>query len=352
MDTGVQATFVLSWAQTEIDGIAGAPIKALAAGTGWRWTGEAVRIDGHGDLSAADAGREDLRARAARTVRRMLRAVATDARRLDGIEVGAPLRERGFGLTDGRRAWAATVIGTAPGRPPLVMFLGDPPPAATDLWVVSRDLDLTPRRAEAPRPGGVVCFTPGTMILCADGPRPVESLTEGMRVQTKDSGCEELLWIGRRRITGARLCVEPGLAPVRLRAGALDGRVPDGDLLVSPDHRILLRGRRARVLFNCDEVLAAARDLVDGGDIAFARRLREVVYIHLLLPRHQIIFANGVETESFHPADAALGVMAPDQRARLMARLPGGGPDVAAYGLHARRVLSQGDAAILRGLAA
>lgn len=350
MVTNVQATFVLSWAQTEIDGIADAPLEALLTGTGWRWTGDAVRIDGHGDL-AGPAPDGDLRLRAARTVRRMLRAVATGQRRLDGIAVGAPLRERGFAVTDGRRAWAATVIGTAPGRAPLVMFLGTPPPADTDLWVVSRDIDLTPRRADAPRPGGIVCFTPGTMIMCDDGPRPVETLTEGARIQTKDSGCEELLWIGRRRITGARLCVEPDLAPVHLRAGSLDHDVPDQGLLVSPDHRMVLRGRRARVLFNCDEVLVAARDLVDGRGITIARRLREVVYIHLLLPRHQIIFANGVESESFHPADAALGVMAPDQRAGLMARLPDARGDLAAYGVHARRVLSGSDAAILRGAA-
>lgn len=350
MDRNVQGAFVLSWAQTEIDGMTGTRVDALMTGMLWRRTGEAVRIDGHGDLSAADAGRDDLRVRAARTVRKMLRAVATDARRLDGIEVGAPLRERGFAVTDGRRVWAATVIGTLPDRPPLVMFLGDPPPADTDLWVVSRDIDLAPRRPGAARAGGIVCFTPGTMILCEGGPRPVEDLSPGMRIQTKDSGCAELLWIGHRRITGARLCVEPDLAPVLLRAGALDRAVPDSDLLVSPDHRILLRGRRARALFNADEVLVAARDLVDGGPVSFARRLREVAYIHLLLPRHEIVFANGVETESFHPADAAPDLIAPDQRDSLMAHLPGG-RDIAAYGQHARRVLGPGDAAILRGAA-
>lgn len=350
METGFQGTFVISWSQTELDGVWSAPVEALRLGTTWSWSGEAVRVDGPAGvlpLGQSD-GLLQRRRQAAQAVRRLLRAAEAGGARAPASETDAPapLIEKGFTLTDGRRTWTVTLIGTGPNRPPLAMFLGDPPPRNTELWIVSHNVDLTARDQEGDAPGGVICFTPGTMILCEDGPRPVETLTEGARLQTKDNGCAEVLWVGRRRITGARLYAMPHLAPVRLTAGALDLGVPDAGLLVSPDHRIVLQGPKARALFNCDEVLVAARDLVNGRSIVVDRSLREVTYIHLLLPRHEIVFANAVETESFHPASAALGTMEDGQLQALLERLPGIAGDPLSYGAFARRVLSRSEAAV------
>jgi len=130
---------------------------------------------------------------------------------------------------------------------------------------------------------------------------------EGDRVQTQDNGFAEILWIGRRIVSGARLKANPQMRPIRLRAGALDKDVPDAGLLVSPDHRMVLRGARARTLFNADEVLVKARDLVNDHTVVRAHNLTHVTYIHMMLEQHEIVFANGVPTESFHPASAALG---------------------------------------------
>ena len=127
-----------------------------------------------------------------------------------------------------------------------------------------------------------------------------------------------------------------------------DQGLPDAELLVSPDHRLLLRGLRAQSLFSCAEVLVTARDLRNDHSIVTVHGLREVTYIHLLLPAHQIVFANGVETESLHPASAALETLDAPQRSALEAKLQGVTRDPQAYGLIARRVLSQGEAAILR----
>ena len=225
------------------------------------------------------------------------------------------------------------------------MFVAGLPPRDRDLWVVRHSLDASARRAAA---GGVICFTPGTLIRTETGPRPVETLIEGDRVQTKDNGCQALLWIGSRRLTGARLYAMPQLRPVRINAGALDQGVPDAGLVVSPDHRIVLRGPRARALFNCDEVLVTARDLLNDRTVVTDYTVRDVTYIHMLLPRHQIVFANAVETESFHPASAALATMDPAQLADLEARLPAVTSDPHSYGAYARRVLSVSEAAILQ----
>ena len=75
--------------------------------------------------------------------------------------------------------------------------------------------------------------------------------------------------------------------------------------------------------------------------------MREVSYIHLLLPRHEVIWANGVQTESFHPASAAPGALAAADRARLLELDPALVHHPDRYGGFARRALSAPEAAIL-----
>jgi hypothetical protein len=115
---------------------------------------------------------------------------------------------------------------------------------------------------------------------------------------------------------------------------------------------VLVRGDVARSLFNTPEVLVTARDLINNDSIAVDLALREVTYIHLLLPGHEIIRANGVETESFHPASAALSTLTEADRARLLALDPNLAHEPHLYGGHARRCLSASEAAILRHEAA
>lgn len=346
MTTGSRGTFAISWDQTELDGVRGAPAAMLRVGQSWRWTGEAVRLDGPADiLPLGDAlGMADLRQRSARAVRHLLAAVAADVDRFDRVGVTPLLSDGGFTVTDGRQVWTVAMNETAPGRPPLAVFPSGLAPRGTDLWVVSiADRRPVDRVRPAP-PGGMICFTPGTLIATETGPIPVETLTEGCRLQTKDNGCQPIQWIGQQNLSGARLHAFPHLAPVRLRAGALDKRVPDAGLLVSPDHRLVLRGSRARALFNADEVLVAARDLINDGTVRVERGLRDLTYIHLMLPAHEIIFANGVEAESFHPASADLTLM----DATFDAFCPGMRADPERFGGTARRSLAQSEAAILQ----
>lgn len=317
MDRGSRAVHAFSWAQTEVEGAASASPAMIGPGMVWRWRGEALRLDGpQGLLPLGPArGVDEIRASAARAVRRWLKHPPQRALDDDEMPAGS-----GFTVTDGRRAWVITLIETGTARPPVAVIAGDLPPRNRDLWVVRGDM----ARSSEPAPAPMVCFTRGTLILCEDGPRPVEHIFPGVRVQTRDNGCQEVLRTASCRIGGARLQVEPGLAPVRVRARG-------GDITVSPDHRLLLRGPRARALFNSDEVLAAARDLVDDRRTRVLRGLGEVHYHHLLLPRHEIILANGFEAESLLPADAVL----PGKDASILDAAP------------ARRLLSRGEALIV-----
>ncbi len=342
MKTGSSGTFVVSWAQTEFDGQAAGSVDALRVGMEWSWAGQAVRVDGPTDvLPLGEAtGEGDLHQRAALILRKLSGWGVNPPRQTHAVLTETPLLSAGFVVTDGREIWAVAVSDNGPDKPPLAMFVGDLPPRDRTLWVVSHSV-----KAAQQRSAGVICFTPGTLIQTESGPRLIEDLAEGDKVQTKDNGGQEVLWIGRRHLTGARLYAMPRLRPVRISAGALDHDVPDAGLVVSPDHRIILRGPRAQSLFNHDEVLVRARDLINDRTIVTDYTLRDVTYIHLLLPEHQIVFANGVETESFHPAGAALDA---GQWSDVDTLIPNVTADPFAYGSFARRVLTQSEAAILR----
>ncbi|WP_372884091.1 Hint domain-containing protein [Shimia sp.] len=347
MKTGFRGTFVISWSQTEIEGVAAAPTEALETGVVWSWRGDAVRVDGPSDLLSLDQaeGEANIRKRAARMVRRLVGAAIDTGRKPEEIEIEEPLMDGGFVVTNGAQSYSVTVIEVAGSRP-LLMFLDEMPPQNQDLWVVHHSMGAVLKTREPGR-GGVICFTPGTEILTPQGPRRIEDLREGDRVQTKDNGAEEICWIGRRHMSGARLFAMPRLRPVRIRAGAFGIARPERELVVSPGHRMLVRGHAARALFNTSEVLVAARELIDNAGVAVDYSLREVTYIHLMLPRHQILWANGVETESFHPASAALSTLEQRDHDRLMRAMPGLDADPESYGAHARRNLSASEAAIL-----
>ena len=67
MKTGSQGTFVISWSQTETDGLRAATLDILTVGAAWRWTGAPVRVDGpQGLLVLTEAeGMANLRKRGA-----------------------------------------------------------------------------------------------------------------------------------------------------------------------------------------------------------------------------------------------------------------------------------------------
>ncbi|MDP3960992.1 MAG: Hint domain-containing protein [Pseudorhodobacter sp.] len=356
MKTGSSGTFVISWSQTETDGLRAAPLDVVCIGAAWRWTGQPVRVDGlQGPLVLEAAeGAAEIRQRAAQMVRRLIGAGVASGRGNAAPAAlavpGSDLPEQGFILTDGRISYAATIIEVPDTGARLVMFLNQLPPREVDLWVVRTAIDRNaPGTGLGPTAaGGVICFTPDTRIATADGPREIRLLRPGDQVLTKDNGPQPILWLGQRRMSGARLYAMPHLRPIRFRAGALGIGRPDPDLLVSPQHRMLVRGAAARALFNADEVLVAAEDMVNGGTITVDHSLREVTYVHILLEVHQIVFANGLESESFHPANTALDLLDPVQREVLLGILPGLAQNPLAYGDHARRNLSASEAAILR----
>jgi len=168
----------------------------------------------------------------------------------------------------------------------------------------------------------VPCFTSGTRIATDRGPVPVEALQTGMLILTRDGGLRPLRWIGRNDLDAAALTRQPDLAPVCIAQGALGGDTPDRDMLVSPQHRVLITGVRAELLFGEHEVLVAAVHLVGQSGIVRAGA-QDITYLHLLFDRHEIVLSDGAWTESFQPGDRTLAAMDTYQRREIGSLFPG-----------------------------
>ncbi|MDV7145015.1 Hint domain-containing protein [Tropicimonas sp. TH_r6] len=350
MGTGVTGTFVIRWTQIILDDLPGGDPEDLRPGATWRWTGRAMRVDGPDGIARLGAGVEaqELHRRAARKARQLCGQVMHMPDR-DMLELEEDqLLDRGFLLTDGRRAFAASIIETDTGRDRLVAFLGDLPPGDTDLWVAR--VTTTSRaeaRARMAPTGGVICFAAGTPIATPKGRVSVEALQPGDLVETRDDGPQPILWVGSRKISGARLHLEPHLRPIRIVADAFGAARPEPDLLVSRGHRLLMAGRGPRALFAEREVLVRAEDLLGRPGVSEDLDVTQVTYVHLMLDRHQVLTAAGMPCESFHPDEADLFALAPTDRAVLERQHPSVFIDPAAYGPPVRRRLGLGEAAIL-----
>ncbi|MCQ0969581.1 Hint domain-containing protein [Paracoccus sp. TK19116] len=169
---------------------------------------------------------------------------------------------------------------------------------------------------------GVTCFTRGTPIEVDGGEVAIEDLSAGDLVMTLDHGLQQVRWIGSRKIDATELAANPKLRPIRIMAGALGRGLPQQDVLVSPQHRVLVRSKIAERMFGQAEVLAAAKQLLllDGIDVAMD--VDEVEYFHILFDSHQIVFACGAPMESFYTGKQALRMMSPEAREELFSILP------------------------------
>lgn len=168
----------------------------------------------------------------------------------------------------------------------------------------------------------VVCFGADALIETDRGPVPAGGLSVGDLVRTRDAGLQAIRWIGSSRLSAAQLAANPNLRPIRIRAGALGDGLPSTDLVVSPQHRVLVRSRIAQKMFGTDEVLVAAKQLCQLDGIDIAEDLDSVTYVHFLFDDHQIVFSNGAETESLFTGDVALNSVGPAALEEILTLFP------------------------------
>ncbi|ETX27593.1 Hint domain-containing protein [Roseivivax isoporae] len=166
----------------------------------------------------------------------------------------------------------------------------------------------------------VVCFALGTRIELADGRElRVEEIGIGDLMRTRDHGAQPVRWIGRMDLPPAALAANPKNRPIEIAPGALGPGCPSRPLVVSPQHRMLVRSAIARRMFASDEVLVAARLLLPLPGIRVREDVASVVYYHLAFDRHEVVNADGAPAESLYAGSEALRTLSPDAAARLRA---------------------------------
>lgn len=138
----------------------------------------------------------------------------------------------------------------------------------------------------------IPCFVRDTRIQTPEGLIPVQDLKIGDLVETYDNGAKPIAWIGHRAVAGMGT-----LAPIRIAAGTFGTH---GTLMVSPQHRILVRDSLAELMFGQAEVLIKAKDLINGRGIRQVQ-MPQVEYFHIMFDEHQVVYSEGLASESFLP---------------------------------------------------
>lgn len=167
----------------------------------------------------------------------------------------------------------------------------------------------------------IPCFTPGTLIATPRGEVPVESLRPGDRVVTRDNGIQEIRWVGEKALSGQDLRLNAHLQPIFIKRGALGNGLPEQDMMVSPNHRLLVANDRTQLYFDEHEVLVAAKHLA-GTQGVHAVEAIGVTYIHFMFDRHEVVLSNGAWSESFQPGDYTLKGIGNSQRNEIFELFP------------------------------
>lgn len=185
----------------------------------------------------------------------------------------------------------------------------------------------------------IICFTAGTKIATPQGARKIEDLRPGDMVVTRDNGLQPVRWSGCRTVPALG-----ALAPIRFSAGVLGN---DVDLFVSPQHRMLIQGAQASLMFGESEVLASAKHLVNGTTVRHAPG-GDVTYVHVLFDQHEVIYAEGAASESFFPGDTGLDSVEDAAREELFTLFPELRSSIGNYGETARMCLRAHESRLLR----
>ncbi|MEK6216786.1 MAG: Hint domain-containing protein [Boseongicola sp.] len=158
-----------------------------------------------------------------------------------------------------------------------------------------------------------MCYVAGTLIRMQDGKAPVEDLTEGDMVLTLDGTAARIVHVASREIRASEMRAFANLRPVIVPGDPASG----GDLIVSPLHRVVVRGPELEQLFGLSAAFVAARDAPG----ARPAPIEDVTYVHFLCEDHVAVTANGCESESLFPGDVALYSMGPRERDAVLSKL-------------------------------
>ncbi len=164
---------------------------------------------------------------------------------------------------------------------------------------------------------GAVCFTSDNMIETDTGEVRASDLKIGMMIKTINGVSQPLKWIYRRCVTPEDMKKYPQLRPISFAPNSLGKSIPNKEMKLSPQHKLLITSPINQMYFEHSSLLVAAKHLVNNTTITIDKSDEGIEYIHLLLDRHEVIYADGTEAESFNPGAWALGIMEAEAKMEL-----------------------------------
>lgn len=168
----------------------------------------------------------------------------------------------------------------------------------------------------------------------------VQDLKVGDRVLTLDHGFQTIKWIGARKVAAVGK-----FAPIEFAAGTIGNTRA---IKVSPQHRMLVSGAQVELYVDELEALVAAKHLVDGKRVRVVEG-GEVEYFHILFDQHEIVYAEGCRSESFHPGVQGVNGLDVATREELYALFPElAASEFKSYGDTCRVCLNKREAMALR----
>ncbi|MEM9716519.1 MAG: Hint domain-containing protein [Pseudomonadota bacterium] len=169
---------------------------------------------------------------------------------------------------------------------------------------------------------GYVCFASGTLIDTIFGEIAVEDLKPGNLVRVLNGQFKPIRWIGSQSFTAADLRTDPKLCPVKIKQGAFGNNTPSQDLKLSRQHRVLIQSKIAKNQTGSRRVLVPAKDLLILPDVECCSADRGVTYFHILFEKHEVVFSNGIPTESLFTGPEALKTISAGARYEIAKIMP------------------------------
>ena len=150
---------------------------------------------------------------------------------------------------------------------------------------------------------------------------PAGDICEGDLLVTRDHGYQPVNWVGRRALSREEIVRRTHLAPILIKRGALGAGIPEQDMMVSPQHKMLWMSASSSVFFGDPEIFVAAKHLtyLPGIETILADK---VVYLHFLFDQHEVVLADGAWSESFNPGQNVLTGMDKEQSSELLTLFP------------------------------
>lgn len=168
----------------------------------------------------------------------------------------------------------------------------------------------------------MICFTSATHIRTPDGTTQARDIKIGDLIST-ERGPKPVRWVGLRKLSAAELAAEEKLRPVRISAGALGDGLPQADLSVSRQHRIMIRSTVCERMFSTPDALIAAIHLCTLQGVQIDDAAEEVEYVHILFDEHEIVYAENTPVESLLLGEQAKKVLPKEALEEIRLIFPG-----------------------------